>query len=118
CRCKRLRPGWPQAKAKKMKRLKCCVALRAPRTFWASIQFRPVHLFRFASNLAVCCSKRVNQNRHNRNLKLRSKSIRDDSEVCMEPRAPPSKTGTRKMQPAITQSWPHKRQTLPAREMN
>src|SRR5439155_15462442 len=118
CRCKRLRLGWPQAKAKKTKRLRCCVELPRPRTFWVSIRFRPVHLFRFANNLAVCCSKWVNQKKHNENLKQHSKSIRDDSEVYMERREPPSKAATRKMQAAITRSSPHKRQTLPAREMN
>src|SRR5205823_2529887 len=118
CRCKRLRLGWPQAKAKKTKRLRCCVALRTPRTFWASIRFRPVHLFRFANNLAVCCSKGVNQRKHNGNLKQHSRSIRDDSEVYMEPRAPPNKTATRKVKAVITQSWRHKPQKLPAHEMN
>jgi len=38
--------------------------------------------------------------------------------VCMELRELPSKLATRKMQAAITRSWPHKRQSLAAHEMN
>src|SRR4030095_3709224 len=81
-------------------------------------RFRRARLFRFASNSAACCSKSVNQRKHSENSKPRSKSILDGSEYYMERREPPSKTATRKMQAAITRSSPHKRQTLPAREMN
>src|SRR5437868_11153568 len=118
CGCKRLPAGYPPANTRKAKRLTCCAALRTPKTIWASIRFRPVHLFRFANNLAVSCSKGVNQRKHNGNLKQHSRSIRDDSEVYMEPRAPPNKTATRKVQAVTTQSWRHKPQKLPAHEMN
>src|SRR6266480_1455178 len=117
-RCKRLRPGWQQLRVKRKKRLTCCVALRIQRTFWANIRFRPVHSFRFANNLGVSSSKWASQKKHNRNLKRRSKSTRDDSEHYMERREPLSKMAIRKMQGAIMRNSPRKRQMLPAREMN
>src|SRR6266480_3824302 len=118
CRCKRLRPGWQQPRVKRTKRLTCCGVLPMPKTFWASIQFHPERLFPFANNSAVSCSKWANQKKRSENLKLRSKSIRDDSEDCMERRELPSKMETRKMRTVITQSWRRNRQKLPAHEMN
>src|SRR4029077_11337858 len=91
-RWKPLRPGWQQLRVKRTKRLTCCGGLRTPKTFWASIRFRLVHSFPFANNSAVSSSRWANQKKRSKNLKLRSKSIRDDSEAYMERRELQSKT--------------------------
>jgi hypothetical protein len=60
----------------------------------------------------------ANRRKHSGNLKLRSKFTQGGSEDCMERRELPRKPATRKMQAAITRSWPHKRQTRAAHETN
>src|SRR6266567_6200670 len=117
-RCKRLRPGWQQLRVKRTKRLTCCGVRRMPKTFWANIQFHPERLFPFANNSAVSSSKWGNQKKRSRNLKLRSRSIQDDSEDYMERRELPSKTETRKMRTVITPSWRRNRQKPLAHDMN
>src|SRR5205814_3927776 len=117
-RCKRLRLGLRQAKVKRTKQSRCCMRPPMPKTFWASIRFRRAHLFQFANSSAVCYSNWANRRTHNGNSKLRSKSIRDDSEDYTERHELPSNLVTRKMQAAIMRSWPHKRQSLVAHEMN
>src|SRR4029453_12006766 len=107
---RRLQRGSQQAKAKRAKGSRCCAARRMPKIFWANIPFPPERLFRSANNLAVCCSKRANQKKHNGNLKLGLKSIRDVSEVYMEGGRRQKKMATRKTKAAITRSWPRKRQ--------
>src|SRR5207245_3391068 len=90
CRCKRLRHGWQQRKAKKTKQAICCGGPRIPKTYSASIPFRRERSFRFANNSALCCWKRDYRRKRSENLKPRSRSTREDSEVYMERRKPPS----------------------------
>src|SRR4029077_8418415 len=118
CRRKQLRLGLRQAKATRTKRSRCCAGPQMPKTFWASIPFRPAHLFRFGNNSAVCCLKSAKRKKHSKNSKLHSRSIRGDSEDCMERRELPSKVATRKLLAATTRSWLHKLQALTAHEMN
>jgi hypothetical protein len=106
------------AEGKKNEAIDMLRRARMPKTFWVSIQFHPERSFPFANNLAVSSSRWANQKKRSKNLKLRSKSIRDDSEDYMERRELPSKTETRKMRTVITRSWRHNRQKLPAHEMN
>ena len=75
CRCKQLRHGWLQLKAKRTKQSICCGGRRIPKTYSASIPFRPERSFRFANNSALCCWKWGNQRKHSENLRLRSRSI-------------------------------------------
>src|ERR1700742_1554298 len=117
-RCRRLRPGWRRLRVERTKRLTCCGVRRMPKTFWVNIQFHPERLFPFASNSAVSSSKWAKQKKRSTNLKLLSKSIRDDSEDYMERRKLPSKTATRKTHVVITRSWRRNRQDPPVHEMN
>src|SRR5258708_18679828 len=118
CRCRPLRHGWQQRKARRMKRLRCCAEPPKPKIFWASIRCRRARLFPFANSSALYCSKWVKRRKHSENLKPRSKSTRDDSEVYTERRLLPSKLGTSKTRAAITQNSPHKRKSKTAHEMN
>ena len=106
------------AEGKRTKPLTCCGALRMPKTFWASTRFHPERSFPFESSWAVSSSKLANQKKRNKNLKLRSKSIRDDSEDYMEQREPPSKMGTKRLHAVITRNWPRNQRKLRAHEMN
>ena len=115
---RRLRRGWQQPKERRTKQSICCGVPRIPKTNSASIPFLPERSFRFANNSALCCWKWDNQRKLSENLRLRSRSIRDDSKVCMERRKLPNRPATMKMQAAITRSLPHKHQKLAAREMN
>src|SRR6266568_8113 len=110
CRCKRLRHAWRQLKARRTKQSICCGGPRIPKTYSASILFRPERSFRFANNSALCCWKRDYRRKRSENLKPRSRSTREDSEVYMERRKPPSKPATMRMQAVTTRSWPHKLQ--------
>src|SRR5262245_7164904 len=110
CRCKRLRRGWQQLKAKRTTRSICFEGPRILKTYSASIPFRPAPSFRFANNWALSCWKRGNQKKHNENLRPRSRFIPDDSGVCTERRKPLSRVAITRMQTATTRNWPHKHQ--------
>src|SRR5215469_10460260 len=118
CRCKRLRHGSPQLRARKTKPSICCSGLRIPKAYSASIPFRLERSFRFGNNSALSCWKWDNRKKHSENLRPRSRFIPADSEVCMERHMPPKKPATTRMQAATTQSLPHKRQKLAVHEMN
>src|SRR5262245_23978705 len=95
CRCKRLRRGWQQLKAKRTKRSTYCDVLRIPKTDSASILFRPERSCQFANNSARFCWRPGNRKKHSENLRPRSRSTQDDSEGCTEQREPPNKRATR-----------------------
>src|SRR6184192_2462625 len=90
CRCKQLRHRWLQLKERRTKQWISYGGPRIPKTYSVSIPFRPERSFRFANNSALCCWKRDYRRKRSENLKPRSRSTREDSEVYMERRKPPS----------------------------
>src|SRR5262249_37997953 len=118
CRSKQLQHGWQQRKAKRTKHSICCGGRRIPKTYSASIPFHRERSFRFVNNSALCCWKWGNRRKHNGNLRPRSRSIPDNSEVCRERHKPPSKPAIMRMLAGTTPNWPHRRQKLAVHEMN